>query len=101
LIQLGRIEHGLSINHKCRHLPGVIRNFEVTVVSTQQECQSTVVVNEVREISETLVLIGVVMNWVATPCRIFDADATVEIASEYVVGEVSGYSAVLHARCAG
>ena len=38
------------------------------------------------------------MNRVAAPCRIFDADAAVEIASEYVVGEISGYSAIFHTR---
>ena len=38
------------------------------------------------------------MNRVAASCRIFDADATVEITSDYVVSKFSRYSAVFDTR---
>ena len=78
-IELRRIEGGSAHVRERRHLTGIIRNLEVAVVAADEQGKSASIVEDVGQIAEKLVLIGVVMNWVAASRRIFDSDTVMQI----------------------
>src|SRR5438477_5326352 len=68
------------------------------MVPTDEKDQPAGVVKDVRGISEELVLICVVVDWVAASSRILNADAVVQIVRCNVIVEFPSDAAVLETR---
>ena len=97
LIQLRRIERRSSHVVKRRRLTRIIRNFEIAMVSADEQRHPAGFVDDVREIAEKLVLIGIVVDRAAAARGIFDADAIVQIIFRDVIAELPDDAAALEA----
>jgi hypothetical protein len=81
-----------------RRLPGIVRNFEITVVTAGQQHESAGVIDNVRRIPNILILIGVVVDRVGAARWVLDPDAIVQITSCPIIIQFPSHTAVLEAR---
>src|SRR5262249_1503748 len=97
LIERSGIEFRSSLVDELWRLPGIIRNFEITVVAAGQQHESARVVDNVRRIPKHSVLIRVVVDGVRGGRRIFNADAVMQITRRAVVAHLPSHIAVFNA----
>ena len=71
------------------------------MVSANQQDKPAGIVEDVGEITEKLVLVSIIMNRIAAPCRIFDPDAVMQIICAYVIIQFPENAAILKTRIDG
>src|SRR4030095_15300753 len=98
LIELGRVERRSSHVGELRHLPGIIRNVEITVVAAGEQHDSAGVVENIRRVPKHSVLIGVVVDGVGGARRILDPNSIMQITRGNVVIQLPRHTAVLKTR---
>src|SRR5436189_4256126 len=106
LIELGLIERS-GIEFRSSHvrelwrLPGIVRNFEITVITAGQQYESAGVIDNVRRIPKHSILIGVVMERISAARWVLDPDAIVQITPGPIIIQFPSHTAVLKARHIG
>src|SRR5882724_274931 len=103
LLDLGLVERS-GIEFRSSHvdelwrLAGIIRNFEITVITAGQQYESAGVVDNVRRIPKHSILIGVVVDRISGTRWILDPDAVMQVTPGDVIIHLPRHTAVLKTR---